>query len=500
MEDANVSVASQAQEYYNSVPHEYVQDGCFRNMDTSSDMEHILSVAQHSATDSFVVDFSDRAAFCAFDLPANAITSLLDTDRPDVLSTRWINLYHPYQHRIILENIATRYDFSPRLFALMASDPKQPRHDQSRTTLDKPVRRRTWGVSSPARSPASFDSERDLQDELSEHSSIFSKDSTARGNLYAIVDDIYHYSSVDLGRAYVCVGYNSLYGTKTPGEEGIHGLLPNCTRVWTWLIICSDNTVISINEDPFPFAGGNLTALQQRILFETKRNLVNVLRSLSMNNDLPLLANNPLTLLPIRIRLGHTACETAHRSSDSPGLLFYYLFENWHNSYTLVTRKESRYGVELNELRKEMYECPRLHHIDRLDSIGRELGVLRRHYESYTSIVDRLLEPQSASPASLQNSQVVSSDSRVSLDTIRPVVLEKPSMLGIGLSSAARARFRRLRHLLDLYALSEVEEFIKQKDSLVTMVCRPRLLFEDWLADESHIRTSLSYRFVNPNR
>lgn len=252
------------------------------------------------------------------------------------------------------------------------------------------------------------------------------------------------------------IGYNSLYGTKSPGEEQIHGLLPNCTRVWTWLIICSDNTVVSINEDPFPFAGGNLTALQQRILCETKRNLINVLRSLSQVHDLPLLAHNPLTLLPIRMRLGSTAYETAHRPSDVPGLLFYYLFENWHNSYTLVTRKESRYGVELSELRKEMYDCPRLHHIDRLDAIGRELGVLRRHYESYNSIIERLLEPQSTSPASLQNSQVVSSDSRVSLDTVRPVVLEKASMLGIALSSASRVRFRRLRDLLDLYALSEV--------------------------------------------
>lgn len=59
-----------------------------------------------------------------------------------------------------------------------------------------------------------------------------------------------------------------------------------------------------------------------------------------MVHDLPLLAHNPLTLLPIRMRLGSTAYETAHRASDVPGLLFYYLFENWKNSYTLVTRSE----------------------------------------------------------------------------------------------------------------------------------------------------------------
>lgn len=465
MENSSESVLAEAEEYYNSCPDEDVQNDCFHNLDDSTSIKHILSVAQHRATDSFVVDFSDRAAFCAFDLPAKAIASLLDTERPDCLSTRWINLYHPVRHRTLLRTLAKKYDFSPRLYALMASDPRQPRTSQSQSTLSKSVPRRTWGMQSP-----SLDTDRDLQDELLEHSSISSKASTLQGNLYKIVDDIYHYSSVDLGRAYVCIGYDSLYGTKTPGEEEFHGLLPNCTRIWTWLIICSDNTVISINEDPFPFAGDNMTTLQQRILCETKRNLINVLGSLSRAHDIPLLAHNPLTLLPIRMRLGRTASETAHRSSDVPGLLFYYLFENWHNSYTLVTRRESRYGIELDVLRKEMFDCPRLRHIDRLDAIGRELGVLRRHYESYNSIVERLLEPQSASPASLQNSQIVSSDSRVSLDTIRPVVLEKSSMLGVALSSAARVRFRRLRDLLDLYALSEVEEFLKQKDSLMTMV------------------------------
>lgn len=231
----NESAAAEAEQYYNSIPDEDVQDS-FHSLDEPSNIDHLLNLAQHNGTDSFVVDFSDRAAFCAFDLPATSITNLLETERPDILSTRWINLYHPFQHRTLLATLARRYDFSPRLLGLMASDPKQPRASQSRTTLEKPVRRRTWGV----HAPVNLDTEGDMQDELSEQSSISSKDSSARGNLWKIVDDIYHYSSVDLGRAYVCIGYNSLYGTKTPGGEEIHGLLPNCTRVWTWLIICSD--------------------------------------------------------------------------------------------------------------------------------------------------------------------------------------------------------------------------------------------------------------------
>lgn len=325
-------------------------------------------------------------------------------------------------------------------------------------------------------------------DELSEHSSISSNDSSIRGNLYKIASDIWHYSSVDLGRNYVCLGYNSIYGNKTTSttstdsetfEEKPH--LPQCTRLWTWLLLCEDNTVISIHEDPFPYANGRLTSLQRRILTETRRNLVNVFRSLSTVTCLPLLAHNPLTLLPIRTRIGSTPEETAHRASDAPGLLFYYLFENWHNSYTLIARKESRYGVELSSLRNEMFQQPTLAHIDRLDSIGKELGVLRRHYESYNRIIDRLIEPQPPTLASLQNSQVVGSsdrsseaDDNISLNTIRAgpggiIMREKDSLLGVSLSSAARVRFKRLRDLIDLYALSEVEEYLKQKESLVAM-------------------------------
>lgn len=126
--------------------------------------------------------------------------------------------------------------------------------------------------------------------------------------------------------------------------------------------------------------------------------------------------------------------------------------------------------MELSSLRKEMFTSPKLRHIDRLDNIGKELGVLRRHYESYHRLIVRLLEPRPPTDASLDNSRVVSENSEASLSTIRPPVLERNSMLGVSLSSAARVRFARLKDLIDLYALSEVEEYIKQKDSLVSLV------------------------------
>jgi hypothetical protein len=472
-----------AQEYYLAVDADV--NGDFHCLDDPENLERYMDAVQDPNTRNFVVDFSDETAWTGFDIGADQLSELVATERPDALNTRWINVWYPYQHRELLEVLAKRYDFSPRLLALMCSNPRQTQSSPPRSNLTKQVgRKAAWGRKRVTFDIQETDAEKaeEALDELAEHSSIASKSSTVRSNLYKIASDIWHYSSIDFGRNYTCLGYNTLYGTKTTpatveSDTG-RSNLPECIRVWTWLVICQDNTVITIHEDPFPYAMNHYyTSFQRRILMETRRNLVNVFRSLSAVTDAPFLTQNPLTLLPIRMRIGDSPEESAHRDSDAPGLLFYYLFENWHNSYTLVTRKESRYGVELSEIRDAMFEQPQLEHIDRLDTIGKELGVLRRHYGSYDRLIDRVLEPQSCTAASLQNSQVVGSDDSASLSTIRPrvsgvVVREKESMLGVSLSSASRVRFRRLRDLIDLYALSEVEEYIKQKESMVSMASR----------------------------
>ena len=152
----------------------------------------------------------------------------------------------------------------------------------------------------------------------------------------------------------ICLGYNSIYNTGSlePAQDFRYCTgkppLPHCRRVWTWLLLCANRTVITINEDPFPFSDGKLDQLEGDVLLETRRNLINVFRSLSHVEE-PGTAN-PLTLLPIRKRLGDTTEESIHRPSDAPGLLFYYLFENWFNSYSLVTRRDSRYGQELDNI------------------------------------------------------------------------------------------------------------------------------------------------------
>ena len=121
-----------------------------------------------------------------------------------------------------------------------------------------------------------------------------------------------------------------------------------------------------------------------------------------------------------------------------------------------------------------MFQQPQLSIIDRLDQVGGQLGVLKRHYKSYIRIIDRVIEPPTMTVASLNNSQILSGGSQDSLeadspDPLQPVVAEKASLLGMSLSAAARARFIRFKDLIYLYALSEVKDYIEQKDSLIQM-------------------------------
>jgi hypothetical protein len=113
-----------------------------------------------------------------------------------------------------------------------------------------------------------------------------------------------------------------------------------------------------------------------------------------------------------------------------------------------------------------------LSHINRLHHIGCQLSVLKRLYQSYDLLIDRLLEKRTVSMASLKNSNVIQSGLQ-SLTSSHPALpKDEETSLGVSLSSAAKVRFERLRHRLQLYAVSEITECLAQKDSLVMMVSK----------------------------
>ena len=124
--------------------------------------------------------------------------------------------------------------------------------------------------------------------------------------------------------------------------------MPHGKRVWQWLLLCEDKTVISVSEDPFPFTNNELGTQELKTLFTARRNLVNVFRQLT-KAPTPL-RDAALVQLPVRQRVGNSDEETAHRPTDAPGLLFYYLFEDWGATFNLISRREHGYAAELDRL------------------------------------------------------------------------------------------------------------------------------------------------------
>ncbi|KIW06736.1 uncharacterized protein PV09_02429 [Verruconis gallopava] len=482
---------SRPAEYYRGLDQWSLSEG-MKDFDDPENYDELARAVMSARSRNFVLDFDDDHAWCGFDLDAEAISSLLKSERPPELNTRWINIWLPHEQKDVLEVLAKHYDFTPRLLGFMQSAPlKQPRSltNSTKTSLSSFFHRSRNSAESPASDEKPLDRSSTLNSILDPglnskeligmvYSSGASTSSDFSDNLnpYFLANELWHYSSVDWGRKYLCIGYNTIHNVPSKGrtepadDEPSHEDRPYGKRVWNWLVLCEDRTVISISEDPYPTRNGMLTQHQQVSLNIIRRNLINTFRQLSKARDS---SSDPAQMqLPLRKRLGDSEEEAIHRATEVPGMLFYYLFDDWLNTYSLIARKEHRYARELNALRLQMLNRAMLAHIERLHHIGRQLAVLRRVYQSYDMIIDRVLEKQEASLASLKNSKVISGlQSMEQSDTLRPTVaqLDEHHLLGVSISSAARARFARLKHRIRLYALNEINECLDQKESLVLM-------------------------------
>lgn len=233
---ADSAQAKQQPEHYDGVA---VSAGIssFEDLDDPTVLKHSMRALASSTGRNFVLDFGDQEAWVAFDLTVDAIQSLLKTDRPAALNTRWINIWYPYHHRALLELLGQTYDFSPRLLALMCSDP----YRRKSTSLKRP--RSSVSSRKKTRLRRSHpDPEKEAGFELEEVSSSASNNPARTGNLYDIVEDVWHYTSVDQGRNYLCLGYNSIYYLGPLKSVGtVKSPLPDCKRVWTWLLLLADS-------------------------------------------------------------------------------------------------------------------------------------------------------------------------------------------------------------------------------------------------------------------
>lgn len=123
-----------------------------------------------------------------------------------------------------------------------------------------------------------------------------------------------------------------------------------------------------------------------------------------------------------------------------------------------------------------MFEQPDLTQIERLDQVGNDLGVLKRHFSSYIRLIDRVIESSSLYDCSkLGSSQMTTRmfDIEDAHTMVRPTANHDRPRIGVNAGAAAYVRFERLKDMITLYALSEVEEYLERKQALVDMVSSP---------------------------
>lgn len=116
-----------------------------------------------------------------------------------------------------------------------------------------------------------------------------------------------------------------------------------------------------------------------------------------------------------------------------------------------------------------MFTKPQVPLIQKLHQYGRELAVLKRMYQSYALIIDRILDRQKPLHSSTGHPSSMNGSHSPTL-ILGGEVTSEIQTFGAPLSSAATVRFERLRDRINLYALSEIQECLDEKESLVFLV------------------------------
>ncbi|PYI08568.1 ADP-ribosylation factor [Aspergillus sclerotiicarbonarius CBS 121057] len=462
------------EEYYSSFktrPH--LQDA-FRDIDEANNLKTYLALLKDSQTRNFVLDFGNDDAWCAVNLNQEDFALLLRKPKPRFFGTRWINIWAPEQQKELIKTLTGHYGVSERLQGMMCTDPVE--RPSKPTMPAEPPRnnfrpRNTDRVRGLRPDDVEGNALRDLADPEEIRAA-----ASFRGLTFAnVIDQIWHFCSVDYGPKYTCVGYNSLF--VVPHLEMDNGKeLPAGKRLWSWLILCDDGTVICMQENPFPGLSGPSEKELQSVLSVVRRNMQLIFAGVSKQH---FASSESDSLVTIRVRpfFEGGPDQVSIKQDDGPSLLFYYIFDDWVSSYALVAQREHKYGVSLNRLRQDMLSKPVVDLIHELHRLGRQLAVLKRLYQSYELVMMRILQrqrmlrdearanrPQLAIGQSFGENDVdtrhSTSRSSFSFSTI------PDASVGVQLSPPAVARFERLLDRIKLYCLSEIDSCLTEKENL----------------------------------
>ncbi|KAJ5179270.1 hypothetical protein N7492_002480 [Penicillium capsulatum] len=452
----------------------------FEDIDDETHFRTSLQLLDDPHTRNFVLDFGNEDAFCATDLNRSELKALLGKPRAKCFGTRWINIWAPEEQKDIVKAVTTQYGVSERLQGMMCTEPviRPPKAAAlPRKRLSQLSQRREPGSPLPSE-PDDLENAYGLKDIPED---MISDPSSFKHLTFAqITDQIWHFSSVDHGPRYTCIGYNTLFVTPglSPGANENGKDLPEGKRLWSWLILTDDGTVISIQENPFPKCQGSISPEQLKVQEVVRRNVRFIFSGVSRQH---FSVSESDSLVTIRVRHFNNVDpdQASIKQEDGPSLLFYYIFDDWFSSYGLIAKREHKYGVVLERLRGSMLDKPVVDLVNELHWLGRRLAVLKRLYQSYELIMSRVLQRQrllrdearSTHPpplsfgatfgemefADMRQSSLLSNGSL-------PGTSDKP--VGILLGSSAVARFERLVDRINLYCLSEIDTCLQEKESL----------------------------------
>ncbi|EMR89007.1 hypothetical protein ACHAPC_008374 [Botrytis cinerea] len=419
------------------------KNGTFADFDQQVIYEDSLDRAGDENTRNFVVEFGKLEARIAFDLNANQVKRLLDEpstqaerDRPPV---RWINIWGPNRQTDIIDVLAHRYGFSPRLLAIIKTLP--PKNTSSK------------------------------DHRISYKEKLFEKDDieTGRASMnmprahtapaattshYTIAQQMINYQSVDVGARFMCIGANWMHDIDPPMKEKDNPTVQNLfedrvpCRLWSWLILCDDNTVIAVHEDTGPIKP------TKKDLKSLRGNTLSVLGQLSKSGHE---AADPISMQSVRQVLDLNTAQ-ANSGTEGASNLFYYLFDDWRAVYKTVaffrgSLKELETSI-FEDMTRKSNKGPDIRIIPHLHFLSKRIRRMQHLYNGYHNLITRILEPKNSSTWEA--------------DTPDGSFMTQSGRNGVKLAASARQRFERLGDRLKLLILNETGEFLAEKDALST--------------------------------
>ncbi|KFY11666.1 hypothetical protein V492_04335 [Pseudogymnoascus sp. VKM F-4246] len=344
----------------------------FANFDNADLYKIALERAEAKDARNFVVDFGSRVSRIASNVDSEGFKALMtegSAPRIKGAPTRWINVWAPHTQPDAVEAIGLRYGFSTRLMALLGTAPPA-------SAREDPAENLTAGKELDSASFA------DVEQALPARPTRLETAKPNTRNFFDIATNFSSYQSIDIGGKFICIGANWMHPIKR--DSGT--IEPE--RLWSWLALCHDDTVISFHEDPRPKGVG----VDSVYIKTVREHTLSVLRQLS---TVGLAAADGVDLISLR-KAAEAKVTEELTGVEGASNLFYYLFDDWTATYTLLRvlqgnleklRRKIMAGLDQNHddaLAKEI--------IPKLYEVGKLLRSNQHLFSGYENLINRILQ------------------------------------------------------------------------------------------------------------